>query len=308
MMSDQFRRNTSSQPRILVIGQRGQLAQALKQVAPADAPIVFAGRGVVDLTRPDTIAPAIQSAAPDVVINAAALTDVDAAEADQALALTVNSHGPGMIAAAADAVGAAFLHLSSSYVFDGDAGRAYREDDRPAPLNIYGATKLLGEELALSVCPRTVIVRSSWVYAPGGRFDPQRFAGQPDRHLVQTCPGDETSSPTSTLDLARVCLSIATRMASTGSGGSDWGVVHAASQGACSRTEFVSAALLESAIDVRAELPARVDWPIGAPRPRATPLDSARLRQVFGLEIGPWRDGLSGAYGQPELRRAAEVA
>jgi dTDP-4-dehydrorhamnose reductase len=281
--------------RVLVIGQTGQLAKAIDLVRSESMNISFVGRERLDLTRLAAISSTIRAARPDVVINAAAFTDIDAAEADQATAMAINSRAPGAIAAAAERAGAAMIQLSTSHVFDGDLDRPYREDDHPAPLNIYGATKLLGEEMALTANRRTLVLRSNSLFAPWGDNIFNKIASAEGPVAVSS---DIRSNPTSALDLARACLSLAPVLTNASVDAKCWGVYHLAAKGTCTQAEFAAEAMglmgsssADTSIRMRASRTA--DWPNKAPRPRAAALDCQRFEAVFGFGLRAWQEGLA---------------
>ena len=156
--------------RLVVTGRSGQVAAALARLAAADQTldVVTLGRPEMDLLRPETIAPAIAAARPDVVVNAAAYTAVDRAESEGHLAFAVNAAGAGAVAEAAARLGIPVIQVSTDYVFDGAKATPYVESDATAPLSVYGASKLAGEKAVAAANPRHVILRTSWVYSAGG--------------------------------------------------------------------------------------------------------------------------------------------
>ena len=155
--------------KVLVIGAQGQLARSLLEVAKsADTSVVAVGRPQLDLLKPDTVSRAIEDAASDVVINTAAYTAVDKAEAEPELAYAINAEGAGRVAEACARKNIPLIHISTDYVFNGALARPYREDDQTAPLGVYGQSKLEGERRVADVWQRHVILRTAWVYSPFG--------------------------------------------------------------------------------------------------------------------------------------------
>ena len=154
--------------RIAVTGSMGQVATSLVDRAGPEFEIVLLGRRVFLLEDRGAVLAGLKSARPDVVINAAAYTAVDKAEAEEGVALAVNGEGAGHVAEAADRIGAPLLQLSTDYVFDGALDRPYREDDPTGPRSAYGRSKLLGERLVAERCADSVILRTAWLYSPYG--------------------------------------------------------------------------------------------------------------------------------------------
>ncbi len=291
----------------LVIGRTGQLARAL---AASDPQAVFLGRDEVDLARPETVGAAVAAHAPDVLINAAAYTAVDQAEGDAAAAFAVNRDGVAALARAAARAGAAFVHVSTDYVFDGAKAGEWTEDDPAGPLSVYGASKLAGERAALEANPRTLILRTSWVHAPWGKNFVTAMLGLAGRDRL-TVVADQTGKPTSALDLAEAIVAIAPRLADAGAGAAVWGVRHYAGAGATTWAGFaeeIFAQALARGLIARAPAIAPIaaaDWPAAAARPANSALGCARFERDFGIATVPWRAALARAL---DARMAAAKA
>lgn len=281
-------------PKIVVVGAGGQLSGALEREG-----LTCLGLDRVDFTQPDTIASAIAAEAPDVVINAAAYTAVDKAEAERALADQINGHAVGDLARACAATGAALIHISTDYVYAGTKGDGpYREDDPVDPVNAYGASKLLGEQAALAANPRTVILRTAWVYAPwGGNFVKTmlRLSGRERLTVVS----DQHGQPTSAIDLGRACLTIAPQISEKSADAGCWGVYHYAGAGPTTWAHFAeeifvqgkTAGLIGNA-PVVAHI-ATTEYPTPAARPANSTLDCSRIQAVFSVTPRPWREALA---------------
>ncbi len=282
-------------PRILVIGRTGQVARALAE-RRAGRSLTLLGREALDLTDLDAIGPAVASAAPDVVINAAAYTAVDRAESERDLAERINGHAVGSLAEAAAAVGAALVHLSTDYVYPGTGTTPYQESDPTGPVNAYGETKLLGEHLARGANPHTVILRTSWVYAPWGKNFVATMLRLSDRERL-TIVADQVGQPTSAEDIADACLTVADRVAEA-QGPAPFGVYHLAGRGQTSWAGFAAAVFSEAkALGLIERSPEVVPIPTSAyPTPAARPansrLDCSRVEAVFGHRSRPWRTAL----------------
>lgn len=280
---------------VLVFGKTGQLAIALSEHTGWR----FLGRDEADLASPGAAARAVLEASPDWVINAAAYTSVDRAETEPALAARINAEAVGEIAAASATVGAALLQVSTDYVFDGAKPGAWREDDPTSPLGVYGRTKLAGERLALAANPRTVVLRTSWVYAPWGRNFVRTMlrlaAERPSLRIV----ADQRGNPTSALDLARACVRVVQALDGTSAGDPRWGVYHFAGGGSTTWADFAREILAEAAIRrlirqiPQVEEIGTADYAAPAPRPANSTLDCGKFGQAFGLVPRPWREALA---------------
>jgi dTDP-4-dehydrorhamnose reductase len=231
---------------------------------------------------------------PELVLNAAAYTAVDKAESETERAFAVNAHGPAVLAAWCQEQGAAVIHVSTDYVFDGNQSRPYTEDDATNPQNVYGASKLKGELELRTKLERHVVLRTSWVFSAHGHNFVKtilRLASErPELRVVD----DQRGRPTPAADLARAMLSLAEQLAQTRE--LAWGTYHFAGAGATTWHGFAKA-ILEArypAASSRPKLTAitSAEFPTPAPRPGNSVLDTSRFEHVFGIAIAPWRDGL----------------
>ncbi len=282
--------------RVLVTGREGQLARGLLEAADrANVQVVSVGRPELDLADQNSVTAAVARARPDVVVNAAAYTAVDRAETEPAVAHAVNAVGAGHVAEACAANAIPIVHISTDYVFDGTKDDPYREDDPTAPINVYGRTKLEGEQRVANACERHLILRTAWVHSPwGANFVKTMLrlaAGQPAINVVD----DQKGSPTYAPDLARIVLAIAARIAAEPAG-ARWGVYHATGGGETTwfgfaREVFRCAADQGLAVaDVTAI--ATLAYPTAAQRPANSRLNCGRLRRAFDLELLDWRVGV----------------
>ncbi len=279
---------------ILVTGGTGQVASAL--AAAGGASVRLVGRPAFDFDRPESIVASFRAAAPWLVVNAAAYTAVDAAEDDVEAAYRANRDGPGALAQLCAAAGVPLIHISTDYVFDGAKGAPYVETDATAPTGVYGASKLAGEQAVLAVWPRSIVLRTSWVYAPAGRNFVRtmlRVGAERDRLRVVA---DQRGCPTTAADLADAILAIAARLRE------GWrddyaGVFHAAGSG-----ETTWHGLAVATFDEAARFGARVpvveaittaDYPTKARRPADSRLDCGKLATVFGVRLPDWRGSLA---------------
>jgi dTDP-4-dehydrorhamnose reductase len=282
---------------ILISGGSGQLATALEAAAQQHGVAVRrVGRPEFDFDRPTTIDAAFAAAAPALVVNAAAYTAVDAAEGDPESAMRANRDGPARLAALCAAAGIPLIHVSTDYVFDGAKGAPYVETDPPCPAGVYGASKLAGEQAVLDGCPRGVVLRTSWVYAPTGKNFVRTMLNAGSKNPRLRVVADQRGSPTAAADLAEAILAIADRLAH-GVPANAFGVFHACGSGWTTWHRFAEAIFAEAA---RYGAPAptveaitTADWPTPARRPADSRLDCGKLARVFGLRLPPWRASLA---------------
>jgi dTDP-4-dehydrorhamnose reductase len=282
---------------VLLTGGSGQLATALEAAArQRGLPVRRIGRPEFDFDRPATIDAAFAAAAPALVVNAAAYTAVDAAESDPAGAMRANRDGPARLAALCAAAGIPLIHISTDYVFDGAKGAPYVETDAPAPAGVYGATKLAGEHAVLATCPQSVVLRTSWVYAPTGKNFLRTMLNAGAKNPRLRVVADQRGSPTAAADLAEAILATAERLAG-GAPADAFGLYHACGSGWTTWHGF-AVAIFEEAARYGAPVPAvdaiaTADWPTPARRPADSRLDCGKLARVFGVRLPPWRDSLA---------------
>jgi dTDP-4-dehydrorhamnose reductase len=294
--------------RIALTGSEGQVARGVVEAVSraADLDIVCLARPAFDLAEPATIGPAVAAARPDVVINAAAYTAVDDAERDEVATFAINSTGAGAVAAAAAEVGAAIIQLSTDYVFAGDASAAYVETDPTDPRSAYGRSKLAGEMAVLAANPRAIVVRTSWVYGPGGKnfvATMLRLAAQRDEIGVVE---DQRGRPTYAPHLAAGLIDIA-RAAATGWHSDHGGVFHLAGADAMSWRAFAEAVFAVSRArggpSARVRAIASADYPTAATRPANSILDCVKVKRVFGVALPGVEAGLSEYFARaPDVR------
>ncbi|MFC5355640.1 dTDP-4-dehydrorhamnose reductase [Azospirillum himalayense] len=287
--------------RLLLTGADGQLGwEVARRAAPAGIACRSTGRATLDITDRDAVRRLVREAAPSVVVNAAAYTAVDKAEADADAAYAVNRDGPAHLAEACADAGVPLIHVSTDYVFDGSKPTPYREDDPVAPLGVYGASKLAGEEAVRRLCPRHVILRTAWVYGVHGHNFVKtmlRLGRERDRLRVVD---DQRGCPTFAGDLADTLLALAERLDVTAGAmpAEGFGTFHATGQGATSWCGFARR-IFELAAPHLAKVPhveaiTTADFPTPARRPANSVLDCGRLARVHGLTLRPWEMALPG--------------
>jgi dTDP-4-dehydrorhamnose reductase len=260
------------------------LGQAVVTAASARGHDVEArGRDALDITDAGAVARAVEATHPDVVVNCAAWTDVDGAETAEDAALAINGAGAGNVARAAADAGAFVVHVSTDYVFDGASkrGEAWVESDPVAPLGAYGRTKLEGERLVQAAGDAHAIVRTAWLFGPGGRnfVDTMRRLGA-ERDELQVV-ADQVGCPTFTGHLADALVTIAERRAT--------GVHHVAGGGACSWFDLALATFDATGTRVRVMPVTTEAFPRPAARPAWSVLGSERADAV---RLPDWREGL----------------
>lgn len=281
--------------RILQFGTTGQLGvELVRQAAARGQGLTALSRAEADLADPAACAARVLDARPDLVLIAAAYTAVDLAETEVDLAHRINAEAPGAIAAAAAQVGAAVVNISTDYVFDGLGGAPYAETAATHPLNVYGASKLAGEQAVTAANPRSLNVRTSWVVSAHGKNFVKTMlrvaaAGNPLKVV-----DDQLGRPTSAADLASFLLDIAPRLAAAPAGDKLFGTVHFANSGEVSWRGFAQAifaeALGDRAPDVAATTTAEYVTP--AQRPLRATMDLTRLARDFGVTPRDWRAAL----------------
>ena len=282
--------------RIVVTGRNGQVATALSARAPAGVTVVALARPELDLARPETIAPALAAARPNVVVNAAAFTAVDLAESQAEAAQQINGAGAGAVAAAARGLGVPVIQISTDYVFDGHLDRPYREDDATGPVSAYGRSKLAGEQAVAARAPDHAILRTAWVYSPFGKNFVRtmlRLAGERSEIGVVA---DQIGSPTGAYDIADAIIRVARNLLARRDDASLRGVFHMAATGEASWADVAEAIFAERAAVGQGAVAVRriatADYPTPALRPANSRLDGTRLATVHGVTLPPWRGAL----------------
>lgn len=296
--------------RIAVIGKSGQLARSLaERVQGRDFELVFLGRPELDLEGSETIADAVMTSSPDLVINAAAYTAVDQAEDEPERAALINAIAPGALAQAAHQAGAGFIHVSTDYVYDGSGDRPYVETDPVSPLGVYGRTKLEGEKRALDANPRSVVLRTAWVYSPFGKNFVRTMLDLAQTRDRLTVVADQIGSPTSALDLADAALTIAARWRRDPDCGAGE-ICHVAGSGETSWCGLAAHALAKSGEcgGPSAEVaPIRTsDWPTKAVRPANSRLDCSKFERIFGWRAPDWRQSVDAVVARLVAARSRE--
>ena len=278
--------------KVLVTGAAGQLGQdVMTALAARGHEAVGIDRAEADITNEAQVTAVITAAKPDAVIHCAAYTAVDRAEEEKDLCARINADGTRFIARAAQACEAKLVYISTDYVFNGQGDTPFLPTDTTAPLNVYGQTKLQGEEAAREECARTFVVRTSWVFgAHGNNFvKTMRRLGSERETVSVVC--DEVGAPTYTPDLAALlCEMIESDR---------YGTYHATNEGVCTRNELAQAVMDAFGLSCRV-LPITGDqYPTAATRPHNSRLSKDCLEQAGFSRLPDWKDALA--------RYAAEV-
>jgi len=283
--------------KLLVAGAAGMLGFDVLRVGEAAGhELVAVDVGDFDIADAGAVGRAVESVAPDAVLNCAAWTDVDGAESHREQAFAVNARGAGNLARAAAQASAPLLHVSTDYVFDGEAPvdargapRAYVESDPTGPRSVYGQSKLAGEREVLAASPRHTVVRSAWLFGVGGRNFAATMLGLAGEHdatgsrpSVQVV-ADQVGCPTWTGHLAPALVGLIERGVS--------GLVHLAGTGHVSWNGFAAEIFRQAELACRVEPTTTAEMPRPAPRPAWSALESER-EDV--LPLPPWQDGLAG--------------
>ncbi len=271
--------------RILVTGALGMLGTEVVDALRANADVVGVDISDFDVTDAEATAAAIAEVGPDAVVNCAAYTNVDGAESAPDLALAVNGPGAGNVARGAARAGARVLHMSTDYVFDGTKNEPYLEDDKTAPLNVYGETKLAGEREVGESGAAHLIVRTSWLYGHAGKNFVETILALSETEETLRIVVDQAGAPTHARDLALIIKDLVR--------GDATGIVHATNSGSSTWFGFARAILEAAGRGNVNVLPVGSDaFPRPARRPANSLLDLRRLASLLGWEPRPWREAL----------------
>jgi len=265
--------------RVLLTGAEGQLGRVI-QSGFGTHQVVAPRESELDICDPRQVEAALDRSGPELLLNAAAYTDVDGAESDPEAALAGNARGPAILAAASERRGIPILHLSTDYVFDGEAGRPYHERDATSPCSVYGRSKLEGEEEVRRANPRHLIVRTSWLYASEGRNFLLTMLDLADRPEVRVV-NDQFGSPTFAPHLGAGLLELLES--------APWGTYHLAGGGVASWWELTRALYRELGIQTPVRAVATTEFPRPARRPRFSALTTVQEPRIL---LPPWEGGV----------------
>jgi dTDP-4-dehydrorhamnose reductase len=285
--------------KILIFGRVGQVGWELRHKLACQGQITTCEYPDVDFSKPDSIRNAVRAVEPNVIINAAAYTAVDKAEVDSDLAFAINGTAPGVLAEEAKRLGSLLVHYSTDYVFDGTKQGAYVETDSPNPANVYGESKLAGDQAIQAVAGDYLILRTSWVYgARGSNFLLTMLRLAKERTELQIVD-DQIGSPTSSECIAQATASILAQLLAPSNGGLNGrsGIYNLTSSGETSWFGFAKSLLAKSASTIGFTMPnlipiKTVDFPRPAARPANSRLLCQRLQETFGVTMPHWEQAL----------------
>jgi dTDP-4-dehydrorhamnose reductase len=284
---------------ILLTGATGQVGWELARALMPLGTVVAPRRTQCDLARPETLGRLVDEIVPEIIVNAAAYTAVDKAEAEPALAMTVNADAPGELAKAARRHGALFVQYSTDYVFDGRTVGAYVESDAPNPLNVYGRTKLAGEMAVRDSGVDHLVFRTSWVYGARGRNFLRTVMQVASEQAQLRIVDDQIGAPTwSRLIAGTTALALHHDVARRRAGAFESAVLHLTASGSTSWHGFASAIVAgarASGVPVKCSEVVGIatsEYPAAAPRPANSKLSNGRLEERYGLEMPQWTRGL----------------
>lgn len=285
----------SGRPHLVVLGAGGQVGRELSRRAWLPAlKVTSLSRAELDICEPEAVAAAFQQLRPSIIVNCAAYTAVDRAESEPRRAMAANATAPGHLAQACAEAGAALIHLSTDYVFDGASARPYVESDAVNPVNVYGRTKEAGERRVRERLERHVILRTSWVYASHGRNFVETMLRLGAERGTLRIVSDQRGCPTAAHEIADAIGHVVTMILD---GSAPWGTYHFCGAGATTWYDFAVEIFARSARHggpqpqlhrIRTE-----EYPTPAQRPKNSVLDCALAKERLGLVARPWQQSLS---------------
>lgn len=279
--------------RILVLGRSGQVGNALTQSLQGLGELIALDRTQLDLSNPDAIRTALRELQPQMIINAAAYTAVDAAESDEATAFQINAEAPRVMAEESERLGAALIHYSTDYVFDGGKQSAWLEDDATAPLSVYGRSKLAGEQAITDVGGTHLILRTSWVYGLHGKNFLLTMLKLAETRDELAIVDDQMGAPTWAVTIADATAAIIRDAGEPAQLASQSGVYHLCAGGHTSWFGFAQAIFSHASVQRKPKLRpiTTAEYPTPAKRPSNSMLNTDKFRHTFG-DLPAWDDAL----------------
>lgn len=282
--------------KILITGGNGQVGWELQRALAPLGEVVAVARTQLNLADQDSIRQAVRHLGPDLIVNAGAYTAVDRAEEDEATAMAVNGAAPGVLAEEAKRVGAAIIHYSTDYVFDGTKGSPYEEIDGTNPESVYGASKLAGEHAVAAAGASYLTLRTSWVYGARGKnflLTMLRLAAEREELRVVD---DQIGAPTWSRMIAEATAAIVAQARAHGGVASmlaeRGGLYHLTASGQTSWFGFADAIVAKAVKQPRTTPITTAEYPLPAKRPAYSVLSNARLERAFGIALPDWRASL----------------
>jgi dTDP-4-dehydrorhamnose reductase len=306
-------------PKILLTGKNGQVGHDLQGLLPRLGEVVALDRQQLDLSRPDEIRRVIRGIRPTLIVNAAAYTAVDLAEKEPSLAQAINAEAPAIMAEETKRIGAALIHYSTDYVFDGSKNSPYEETDPTNPINVYGKTKLAGEQAIRDSGVHHLIFRTAWLYSTRGKnflLTILRLATEREELRIVN---DQIGAPTWSREIASATAEVLEKLFDRTGNASAWaessGTYHMTAGGETSWFEFAKAILDKAKKQATSPAPwsaaathgkpllsrevtpiTTVEYPTPARRPAYSVLSNTHIARTFGIELADWRTQLHRAW------------
>nr|WP_317631889.1 dTDP-4-dehydrorhamnose reductase [uncultured Flavobacterium sp.] len=274
--------------KILITGANGQLGQSIQEIAPNydNLDFIFVTRKDLDITNQEEVVNYFNKNTFDAVVNCAAYTAVDLAESDEANARLINATATKYLAEQTAKQNIPLIHISTDYVFDGSVATPRLETDQVHPIGVYGQTKLEGEELALAINPKTIIIRTAWVYSKYGKNFVKTMLWLFNEKEEIGVINDQIGAPTNAVDLADAIAQILSKNELT------YGIFNYSNEGTCSWYDFATKIkeLSQSRIKIN-PIPTSA-YPTAAKRPAYSLLDKSKIKETYQLEIPNWKESL----------------
>ena len=278
---------------ILITGAKGQVGSALQQLSSNSIhSCTFVSKEQLDISDQKAISTFLDSNDFDLLINCAAYTQVDKAEDEQEVCYLINRDAVGYLSMASAKKDISFIHISSDYVYHPDHDYVMFEDQTTNPKGIYAKSKLEGDLLALENNPKTIILRTSWVYAKKGKNFVNTISRISAEREFITVIDDQIGSPTYAYDLAETILLIAGKLTTQVVQKDNYGTYHYSNEGLISWFDFASEIVIQKNHACIVKRCSTSDYPTAAPRPKNSRLSKSKIERIFGIKIKPWKESL----------------
>lgn len=271
--------------KILVTGCNGQLGRAINKVYADNTSFEIINTDVADLdiTSVDKVVEFVKVNKPEVIVNCAAYTAVDASETDEDNAFRINAIGPRNLSIAAQQIGSKIMHISTDYVFDGEGNRPYKEMDKVNPQGAYGRTKLAGEQMVTQFADRFYIVRTAWLYGDGKNFAKTMLRLAENNDTVRVV-ADQFGTPTSADELARAIAYLIST--------DNYGLFHGTCEGSCCWADFTEEIFRLKGLNTKVNRITTQEYPTPAKRPAYSVLDNYMLNLTSDYRFASWQDAI----------------